>query len=102
MSAVLEVDDLHVDFGGRVASVRGVSLTVERGQTHCVVGESGCGKSVSALAIINLLARGGRRRAGRLRFHDTDLLALSERRMAALRGDRMAMIFQEPPWMSPP
>jgi peptide/nickel transport system ATP-binding protein len=96
MSAVLEVDDLHVDFGGRVASVRGVSLTVERGQTHCVVGESGCGKSVSALAIMNLLARGGRRRAGRLRFHDTDLLALSERRMAALRGDRMAMIFQEP------
>jgi peptide/nickel transport system ATP-binding protein len=96
VSAVLEVADLHVDFAGRVAAVRGVSLTVERGQTHCVVGESGCGKSVSALAVMNLLARGGRRRAGRLRFDDTDLLALSERRMAALRGDRMAMIFQEP------
>ncbi|SDR43513.1 peptide/nickel transport system ATP-binding protein [Rhizobiales bacterium GAS191] len=96
MSAVLEVADLHVDFGSSVAAVRGVSLTVERGQTHCVVGESGCGKSVSALAVMNLLARGGRRRAGRLRFLDTDLLSLSERRMAALRGDRMAMIFQEP------
>ncbi len=96
MSPVLEIADLHVDFGARIAAVRGVSLTVERGETHCVVGESGCGKSVTALAVMNLLARGGRRHAGSLRFHDTDLLALPERRMANLRGDRLAMIFQEP------
>jgi peptide/nickel transport system ATP-binding protein len=96
VSAVLEIADLRVEFGTGVAAVRGVSLSVERGETHCLVGESGCGKSVSALAVMNLLARGGRRRAARLRFHDTDLLNLNEHRMAALRGDRMAMIFQEP------
>jgi len=96
VSPVLEIEDLHVGFGSSVAAVRGVSLAVERGETHCLVGESGCGKSVSALAVMNLLARGGGRRAARLRFLGTDLAALPERRMAALRGDRLAMIFQEP------
>jgi peptide/nickel transport system ATP-binding protein len=96
VSAVLEIADLHVEFGSSVAAVRGVSLELERGETHCLVGESGCGKSVTALAVMNLLVRSGRRRADHLRFHDTDLLALSERRMANLRGDRLAMIFQEP------
>jgi peptide/nickel transport system ATP-binding protein len=60
------------------------------------VGESGCGKSVSALAVMGLLARGATRGADRLRFGGEDLLALSERALARLRGDRMAMIFQEP------
>jgi peptide/nickel transport system ATP-binding protein len=73
-----------------------VSLKVERGETHCLVGESGCGKSVSALALMNLLARGATRSADVLRFQDIDLAKLSERRMAALRGDKLAMIFQEP------
>jgi peptide/nickel transport system permease protein len=68
MSALLEVERLASTFGGRTAAVRGASLTVERGETHCLVGESGCGKSVTALAIMNLLARGGRRTAQRLRF----------------------------------
>ena len=62
VSALLEVDQLEVSFGGRTSAVRGASFTVERGETHCLVGESGCGKSVTALAIMNLLARGARRR----------------------------------------
>ena len=65
MSALLEVDQLEVNFGGRVSAVRGASVTVERGETHCLVGESGCGKSVTALAVMNLLARGARRSARR-------------------------------------
>jgi peptide/nickel transport system ATP-binding protein len=96
MRPVLEIANLHVTFGGSVAAVRGASLTVNRGETHCLVGESGCGKSVTALAVMNLLARGAERRADVMRFHDTDLLRLSERAMARLRGNKVAMIFQEP------
>ncbi|MBI3515060.1 MAG: ABC transporter ATP-binding protein [Proteobacteria bacterium] len=94
--ALLEVDRLRVEFGDEVAAVRGASLTVARGEVHCLVGESGCGKSVLALAVMNLLARRGRRAAERLRFAGRDLLALPDRAMARLRGDRLAMIFQEP------
>jgi peptide/nickel transport system ATP-binding protein len=96
MSPVLQVENLSVSFGERTAAVRGISLSVRRGETHCLVGESGCGKSVSSLAVMGLLARGGVRRADVLRFQDTDLLALDERGRARLRGARMAMIFQEP------
>ena len=96
MSALLEVDRLEVSFGGRTAAVRGASLAVERGETHCLVGESGCGKSVTALAVMNLLARGARRQAERLAFEGQDLLGLSDSGMAHLRGNQMAMIFQEP------
>jgi peptide/nickel transport system ATP-binding protein len=96
VSALLEVDRLEVSFGGRTAAVRGASLAVERGETHCLVGESGCGKSVTALAVMNLLARGARRQAARLAFEGQDLQRLSDAGMAHLRGNRMAMIFQEP------
>src|SRR5256885_7824442 len=96
MSALLEIEDLQVNFGGRTAAVRGASLTVETGETHCLVGESGCGKSVTALAVMNLLARGGHRSARRMNFAGTDLLSLPDRAMARIRGNRMAMIFQEP------
>src|SRR5258706_6783311 len=94
--ALLEVDRLRVEFGDDVAAVRGASLTVARGEVHCLVGEAGCVKSVLALAVMNLLARRGRRAAERLRFAGRDLLALPDRAMARLRGDRLAMIFQEP------
>ena len=94
--ALLDVKDLRVAFGPGVEAVRGVSLSVERGQTHCVVGESGCGKSVSALAVMGLLARGASRTAGHMRFDGQDITNLSDRALQALRGDRMAMIFQEP------
>ncbi len=93
--ALLDIRGLRVRFG-RTAAVRGASIAVNRGETHCVVGESGCGKSVTALAVMNLLARGAERSADRLAFGGEDLLRLPERQMAALRGDRMAMIFQEP------
>ena len=96
MSALLEVEKLEVAFGGRAAAVRGASFTVERGETHCLVGESGCGKSVTALAIMNLLARSGVRRAERLAFEGKDLRTLDDAGMSRLRGNAMAMIFQEP------
>jgi len=94
--SLLEIEDLAVTFGGRTAAVRGVSLGVEPGETHCLVGESGCGKSVTALAVMGLLAPGAARRATRLRFAGNDLLTLSDRGMARLRGNTMSMIFQEP------
>ena len=96
MSApTLEVEDLRVGFG-RTEAVRGISLSVARGETHCLVGESGCGKSVSALAVMGLLPRGAKRGARRITFAGEDIARLPERRLARLRGDRMGMIFQEP------
>jgi len=93
--AVLDVQDLHVRFGVTHA-VRGANLSVARGETHCLVGESGCGKSVTSLAIMGLLARGASRTAGQMRFGGEDLALLPERAMNRLRGDRIGMIFQEP------
>jgi peptide/nickel transport system ATP-binding protein len=91
----LEIEDLRVGFG-RIEAVRGISLSVACGETHCLVGESGCGKSVSALAVMGLLPRGARRGARRIAFAGEDIGRLPERRLALLRGDRMGMIFQEP------
>src|SRR5258708_17986880 len=93
---VLSVANLRVSFSGRTEAVRGVSLKVARGETHCMVGESGCGKSLSALSVMNLLPRGIGRSADYIRFQGQDLLGLSERQMARLRGNKIAMIFQEP------
>ncbi|MBV1799903.1 ABC transporter ATP-binding protein [Siccirubricoccus sp. G192] len=93
---LLDVRGLKVQFGGHTAAVRGASLSLRKGETHCLVGESGCGKSVTALAVMGLLARGARRQAEVLSFAGQDLRNLSEGRMSRLRGDRMAMIFQEP------
>jgi peptide/nickel transport system ATP-binding protein len=90
------VADLQVSFSGRTAAVRGTSFAVGKGETHCLVGESGCGKSVTALAIMNLLGRGGTRRASRIALGGQDLTGLNDRQMAEIRGNRMAMIFQEP------
>jgi peptide/nickel transport system ATP-binding protein len=92
---ILSVANLLVSIG-ETEAVRGLSLAVGRGETHCVVGESGCGKSVSALSVMNLLPRGIIRSADHLRFQGQDLLSMSERQMARLRGDKIAMIFQEP------
>src|ERR1700755_1549317 len=92
---VLSVANLRVSFG-QTEAVRGMSLAVARGETHCMVGESGCGKSVSALSVMNLLPRGINRTADHLRFQGQDLLGMSERQMARLRGDKIAMVFQEP------
>ena len=93
---LLDVAGLRVRFGSGIDAVRGIDITLFRGETHCLVGESGCGKSVSALAIMGLLAKGAKRSADRLRFGSQDLLGISERQFGKMRGDRMAMIFQEP------
>jgi len=95
VSRLLEVEALEVSFGA-ASAVRGASLALDRGETLCLVGESGCGKSVTALAVMGLLARNASRRAARLSFDGQDLRGLDERGMSRLRGNRMAMIFQEP------
>ena len=97
--ALLSVTNLTVDIAtprGTLHAVRGISFEVLRGETLCIVGESGCGKSMTSLALMDLLPRAATRRADRLGFDGTDLLALPAAKMNALRGNRMAMIFQEP------
>jgi peptide/nickel transport system ATP-binding protein len=96
---VLVVEGLEVDIRterGVLHAVRGVSFEVDRGETLCIVGESGCGKSITSLSIMNLLPRTATRRARDLRFLGEDLAAAGGRRINALRGNQMAMIFQEP------
>ena len=97
---ILEVDDLRTHFftrDGVVRAVDGVSLSLQRGETLGVVGESGCGKSITALSILRLVPMPpGRFVSGSIRFAGRDLLTLSEREMRALRGNDISMIFQEP------
>jgi ABC-type dipeptide/oligopeptide/nickel transport system ATPase component len=97
---VLSVEDLHTYFytqRGIVRAVNGVSFGVDRSRTLCLVGESGCGKSVAALSIMRLIASPpGRIVAGHIRFEDRDLLALDNAQMRSVRGRRISMIFQEP------
>ena len=100
MAKLLDVLDLETHFatrGGVVRAVDGVSWDVEEGETVALVGESGCGKSVSALSIMRLVAApAGRIVGGRILFKGRDLLALSEEEMRRVRGREIAMIFQEP------
>jgi len=97
---LLEVHELRTEFstaGGVVRAVDGVSWDVHAGETVALVGESGCGKSVSALSIMGLIAQpAGRITGGRILFKDRDLLALSEEEMRQVRGREIAMVFQEP------
>ena len=99
MSApLLEVRDLHVALRtarGPAEAVRGVDFTLERGETLGIIGESGCGKSVTALALMGLLPDGATVR-GSVRFAGRELVGLPERALCALRGDRIGMVFQEP------
>ena len=97
---LLEVQDLRTHFftrDGVVRAVDGVSFSVAAGETLAVVGESGCGKSVTSLSILRLIASPpGRIVGGRVLFEGRDLLALSEEEMRAIRGNAISMIFQEP------
>jgi oligopeptide/dipeptide ABC transporter ATP-binding protein len=93
----LSIADLHVEFEtelGAVQVVRGVDLELRRGETVALVGESGCGKSVTALSVMRLMT--GRVAAGRVFFEDKDLATLSEPEMRRVRGAQIGMIFQEP------
>jgi peptide/nickel transport system ATP-binding protein len=86
----------HGDRGRTTHAVDSVDLSVGRGRTVGVVGESGSGKSVTFLAVMGLLPKDGSDISGQIRFGGTDLLALEDRKLRDLRGDRLAMIFQEP------
>ena len=99
-SVILSVEHLVTQFGSgekTVTAVNDVSFTVERGKTLGIVGESGCGKSVTSLSIMRLIGfSGGTIAGGRILFDGRDLLALSEPEMRRIRGNEIAMIFQEP------
>jgi peptide/nickel transport system ATP-binding protein len=96
---ILEVEGLKTQFfteSGVVRAVDGVDLTVKRGEVLGLVGESGCGKSVTSLSIMRLIGVPGRIVEGTIRFDDQKLLDLSESEMEQIRGNRISMIFQQP------
>jgi peptide/nickel transport system ATP-binding protein len=96
---ILDIRDLRVDFPTRrgvLRAVDGINLQIWRGETLGLVGESGCGKTVTGLAILRLVDRPGRITGGSIRFNGQDLLTKSEREMRRLRGDEISMVFQDP------
>ena len=96
---MLSATDLQVELdaeAGTVRAVDGLSLAIRRGETFALVGESGCGKSMTALALMRLLPDSGNVVAGDITLEDTDVLGLPESQMRAVRGGRIGMIFQEP------
>jgi peptide/nickel transport system ATP-binding protein len=97
--ALLEIDNLQTHFrtpDGINRAVDGVSFAIEAGETLAVVGESGCGKSVTAMSILRLIPEPPGKIAGAIRFLGRNLLELSDREMRAIRGNEISMIFQEP------
>ena len=101
MTRVLDVRDLRVSFpiagGRRIHPVDGVSFSLDRGETLALVGESGCGKSLTSLALLRLVPAPGRVDAGSvIRLGETDVLALEGEALRRIRGKRIGMIFQDP------
>ncbi len=100
MNNALEIKDLRVSFGAegkRVEVVSGVSISVPKGKIVGIVGESGCGKTVTALSVMRLIPEPpGKIDSGEIIFDGADLVKLSERDMRSVRGNRISMIFQEP------
>ena len=97
--SLLKVSGLRTEFAtyrGPLVAVDGVSLALRRGETLALVGESGCGKSVTALSVMRLVRRPGRITAGKVMFEGQDLLRRTRREMQRLRGSRIAMVFQDP------
>ncbi|MDT8424079.1 MAG: ABC transporter ATP-binding protein [Desulfuromonadales bacterium] len=96
---LLHIDNLHTYFftnGGLTKAVRGLDFTIDRGETLALVGESGCGKSITALSLLRLVPEPGRIVNGSIRFDGEDLLRIPLTEMQRIRGNRIAMIFQEP------
>ena len=99
MPNLLEINQLKTSFftgGGEVQAVRGVSLSIGRGESVGIVGESGSGKSVTFLSVLRLLASTGRIQGGEILFNGVDLARLSRREMRSIRGNQISMIFQDP------
>ena len=99
MEEILKVEGLKTSFmtsSGEVQAVRGVSFTVHKGEILGIVGESGSGKSVTSMTILRLLADTARIKAGSIQFEGRDLTRCSEKEMRAIRGQKIAMIFQDP------
>ncbi|WP_284138958.1 MULTISPECIES: ABC transporter ATP-binding protein [unclassified Virgibacillus] len=100
MTNILEVEDLHVTFstyGGTVKAVRGVTFSLKQGETLAIVGESGCGKSVTSNAIMRLIPNPpGKIDKGSIRFKGKDLMHETEKKMRSIRGVDISMIFQDP------
>ncbi|MCF8888530.1 MULTISPECIES: ABC transporter ATP-binding protein [Priestia] len=100
MEKMLQIKNLHVQFstyGGRVQAVRGVSFDLHKGETLAIVGESGCGKSVTSQSIMRLIPTPpGRITSGSILFKGQDLTKLSEKKMRDVRGADISMIFQDP------
>jgi len=97
--ALLEIKNLAVDFemkNSKIHAVRNVSLSLNAGETHCVVGESGCGKSVSSFAVLNLLEKNGKITNGEIIFDGQDLRKISDENFRKIRGKEISMIFQDP------
>ncbi|MGM0901704.1 MAG: ABC transporter ATP-binding protein [Bacillota bacterium] len=99
MGRLLEVDKVKIAFQSEkdeIISVEEVSFTVKPGETIGIVGESGCGKSVTSLSIMGLLGKNGKVKSGRIIFGEEDLTKVSEHRLREIRGNEISMIFQEP------
>lgn len=96
---LLSVKNLVTAFrtaGGTVPAVRGISFTVKKGETLCIVGESGCGKSITSLSILGLLPSNGFIQSGTIEFEEQDIIRLSKSQLQKIRGNKISMIFQEP------
>src|SRR5713101_5853121 len=99
MAALLQIEDLRTEIRLRTATVYaldGVSLNVEAGECLGIVGESGCGKTMTALSIMRLLPNGGHITAGTITLDGQDLTAMSEEALQQVRGNLVGMVFQDP------
>ena len=99
MASVLHVNDLRISFrtsNGKVQAVRGINFDLEKGKTLAIVGESGSGKSVTSKAILGIQAGNSITESGEIIYDGRDLLKISEEEFHKIRGDKIAMIFQDP------
>ena len=99
MATILEIEDLSVHFPiniGTVCAVEGVDLQLEQGEVMGLVGESGCGKSTLGFSILRLLRPPGKIVGGQILYHGQDIVRMNEKEIISLRGNRIAMIFQDP------
>ncbi|MGW2026741.1 ATP-binding cassette domain-containing protein, partial [Streptomyces decoyicus] len=97
--SLLRIEDLHVEIAGRGRTVRaldGIDLDLAPGEALGIVGESGCGKTMTALSVLGLLPPGGRITQGRILFGGTDLAAAPEPALRTVRGNTVGMVFQDP------